>query len=937
MTPSLVRRPGSVAEDPPNPHGTPTTHDGPRTTNTTMFNLDKAIAAWRQSLRYNRAFTADDLDELAQHVRDQVAALVAEGSAVEAAFRRTMREMGDYTTAEAEYRKVYWGKRRRRHELRDELTWRRSMFTNYLTVAFRAMRRRWGYSLLNITGLALGLICCLIIFQYVAYEYSFDDFNENAATLYRVTETSVRNSEEPRTIAMSPYAMGPALTQAVPEVARFARIHMDYAAPVILNTKQPDKAFVEPETFYADPAFLQMFSYPLASGENRLDETGTMLLSASAAQRYFGDADPIGKVLRVNGWTSGDFRVTGVLEDVPTNSHLQFDVILPMEDLLRQAYSDNPNLAWGMRNFNTYVQLRPDANRAEVERKFTDVLMANRKEEYRQANITAHLNVQPLHDVHLNEAVGVGGLTTGSYRTVYFFTLIGLVLFLIALINYVNLSTARALDRAREVGVRKSVGAQRRQLVIQFLFESALTNGIALILAVAGAVLLLPLVNRMADTRLTMALWASPSFATAFAATFCAGTLLAGIYPAFVLSSFRPVAALKGKAGAFASHLWLRKGLVVLQFTASTVLVASTFIVYDQLTYMRHLDLGIDLEHVVTVSGPRVLGEGINRDQAIGTFTQELRKLPGIRQIATSSKLPGRGFNWYTSARQATADPASIVPVVLTRIDTSFADFFGLTLVAGENFRNRAGPTPENEPYDVIANESAVHAIGFDTPDDAVDQIITLGGDPVRIVGVFKDFTWSSAHKARENIFFERIAGGLQVSLKVNTENLPETLAAVEKTYATLFPGNPFQYTFADEQFDQQYRNDQGFASLFSLFAGLAIVIACLGLFGLAAFTATQRTKEIGVRKTLGASVGGLVALLSKDFLVMVGLSFVIAAPVAYVLMSRWLGDFAYRIALGPGVFLLAGGLMLLIAVLTVSYQAIKASLADPVKSLRYE
>ncbi|HMB92407.1 MAG TPA: ABC transporter permease [Rhodothermales bacterium] len=899
------------------------------------FDLDKALAAWRRSLEYNRTFTADDLDELEQHLRDQVAGFVAQGLNEKAAFAQAMREMGDYGTAESEYRKVYWGKLRHRGEVLRELMWRFSMLKNYFKIAFRNLRRQKGYSFINIAGLMLGLTCCLLIFQFVAFEYSFDDFNEHAATIYRVTETSARNNGDSNTIAMSPYAMGGALEEAVPEVVRYARIHPDYANPVISNPEQRDKAFEETDALYVDASFLQMFSYPLVAGENALDEPGTMLLSESAARRYFGEQNPIGRTLKVNGWMSDSYQITGVLKDAPVNSHLQFDFLMPVGPLVQSGYS--PDHAWRLRNFMTYVQLRPDARLDEVERKFTDAWLANVGEVYREGNIVAHLNAQPLRDLHLNNEVMVGALSTGSYRTVYFFTLLGVVLFLIALINYVNLATARALDRAREVGVRKSVGAQRGQLVTQFLFESALTSVIALMLALGATAVLRPVVNQLTGAQLTLAVWVDPLFWISCLVVFCVSTLVAGLYPAFVLSSFRPVAALKGKAGTFASRLWLRKGLVVVQFAASMVLVAGTVIVYNQLSYMRHLDLGIDLEQVLTVSGPRVLDEGVNREGAISTFTQEVRALPGVQQTATSAKLPGLGFNWYTSAWLATADRSSAISGTVARIDSSFADLYGLTLIAGEGFRNRSGSTPQGTPMRVIANALAVKALGFETPDEAVGQLIRLGGDETEIVGVFKDFSWSSAHNTRENMFFEQTQSGLLVSMKVNTASLPQTLTAIEDIYTTLFPGNPFRYTFADAQFEQQYRTDQQFATLFGLFASIAIVIACLGLFGLAAFTATRRTKEIGVRKVLGASVGGIIGLLSKDFLQLVGVAFVVAVPIAYFLMNRWLADFAYHIRIGLGVFLLTGALVLCIALATVSYQSIKAALADPVKSLRHE
>src|SRR5262245_50162533 len=513
------------------------------------------------------------------------------------------------------------------------------MLKNYLATAFRNLLRRKGYSFINIAGLTCGLACCLVIFQYVAYEYSFDEFNANAPYLHRVTQTTIRNGREPETEALNGYALGPALAQNVPEVIRFTRLHPDYSDPVISNSAQPDKVFEEERLYYADPAFLQMFSYPLVLGEaaKALAEPGTLLISEAMARKYFGVENPIGKVLNVNGWISGAFSVNGVFRNTPANSHLQFDFLLPMSDLLQKSRYSDPKHGWNWHNFITYVQLRGDANLTAVEQKFTEVLLSNRGEDFKRINTTANLGAQPLRDVHLNDAVFAPEAVQGSHRTVYFFVIIALITLIIALVNYVNLATARSLDRSREVGVRKVIGAQRRQLVLQFLFESALTNVAALVLAVAFAEILKPFVNNLAGTQLTDWAWTNPKLWAAALTMFSAGTLLAGLYPAFVLSSFKPVAVLKGKAGSTSIRRWLRQGLVVLQFAASVGLLAGTAIVYAQLDYMRNIDLGINLEQILTVPGPRVLSEGADGTQAIKRLTHELRQIPAIRQIATSS------------------------------------------------------------------------------------------------------------------------------------------------------------------------------------------------------------------------------------------------------------------------------------------------------------
>jgi len=484
--------------------------------------------------------------------------------------------------------------------------------------------------------------------------------------------------------------------------------------------------------------------------------------------------------------------------------------------------------------------------------------------------------------------------------------------------------------------VRKAIGAQRRQLVIQFLCESAFTNLLAVLLAAVLAAALQPVVSDLVGASLTRAIWTTPGFWAVFVAVFCAATLLAGLYPAFVLSSFRPVAVLKGKAGSAGAHAWLRRGLVVFQFAAAIALLVATAIVYRQLDFVRSMDLGIDMEQVLTVPSPRMLPEGSDRASAVEAFTQELSSIPAVQETATSSDVPGQGVAFTTTTRRATADPSTEIYVSGTRIDSSFARLYGLELVAGEGFANISTPPAEGEARPIIINETAARAFGFDTPEEAIDEVLE-GDNGRRIVGVFKDFNWSSAHQERENAIFLLGRGEAKVSIRVSTENLPRTIAAIEEIYRGLFPADPFRYSFVDEQFDLQYRNDQRFARLFGIFAGLAIAIACLGLFGLASFTAQQRTKEIGVRKVLGASVSSIVTLLSRDFVALVAVGFVAAAPPAYFIMQRWLENFAYRVDIGPIVFVSVGAAVLVIALLTVSYQSVKAAIADPVESLRYE
>lgn len=816
------------------------------------------------------------------------------------------------------------------------------MFKNYLRTAVRNLARKKGYSFINIAGLTIGLASCLIIFQFVVFEYSFDGFHEHEDDIYRVLQ-AIPLQAEPFEAggAYTPYGLGPALEEDVPEVRHVTRVHPDGAA-IVSNPARAEMVFEEGQTYYVDRAFLQMFTFPLTAGsiETAL-QPGTILLSESTAEKYFPSSNPIGQPLRVTGQVEGEYRVAGIFEDVPTNSHLAFDLLLPMEDLIRESYDDEPEGGWSWNNFSTYVQLRSDANVPAVEQKMTDAYEARRGEELRQQGRKVRLWAQPLEDIHLNaEIVGPANEVMGSYRTVYFFTVIGLVTLLIALVNYVNLATARALDRAREVGVRKAIGAQRRQLLTQFLSESAFTNLIAAVFAVVFAVVFTPVVNNLADTELTGALWTNAWFWVAFIVTFSVATLLAGLYPAFVLSSFKPVSVLKARTRSVGGQLWLRRGLVVLQFAASVVLIGGTAVVYDQLTYMRRMDLGLDLDQVLTVTGPSVLPEGTDQATAMSTFVERLRSLPDVRQVATSTSLPGQGFNWNgASVRRAEDPPASVIRGVATYVDTSFAALYGLELVAGRGFEDITAPPSDSSdaPWSVIANETAVRTLGFKSPSEAVGHALDIGGNDAVIAGVYKDFKWTSAHQPQQNIFFGRFDAGRRVSLRIAAADISSTISTIENVFESQFPGNVFQYEFLDEAFDQQYQNDERFATLFTLFAGLAIAIACLGLFGLASFTTQQRTKEIGVRKVLGATPSGLVGMLAKDFLKLVVVAVVIALPLAYLLMQRWLEQFAYRIDVEPGLFAVVGAATMLLALLTVAYQSIRAAMTDPAQSLRME
>lgn len=815
------------------------------------------------------------------------------------------------------------------------------MYKHYFVITTRNLLRNKVYAGINILGLALGLTCCLLIFQYILFEYSFDTFNRNFDTIYRVVETTFSDGKEPYPSGRTGWAIGPALENEVPEVKHFVRMHPEYNNAVVSNPAQPEKVFEEKDVFYTDASFFKVFSYPFILGDSTrpLSEPETVVISESLAKKYFGEENPIGKTLSVRGWIVGTYRIEGVVEDPPKHSHLQFDILLPMSDLLKKSRFNNPSTAWGWTNFLTYVQLQKGSDLNKVNQKFSEILERNQKDKWEQSNITKKVHAQALNDIHLNEEIESPRSLISSYRSVYFLSIIGIITLFIALINYVNITTASAFDRAREVGIRKVVGALRRQLMSQFFFESTFTILIAFSLSLAASEYVKPHFNELIGTTLPSLLSINSHFWLMCGGLFLLINLLAGFYPAIVLSIYKPINVLKGSRNPSTHRSWLRQGLVVFQFAASIVLLIGTSVVYIQLNFMQNMDMGMDISQILTVSAPRVLPEETTREKAVESFRQELLKLPFVEKVATSDAIPGGGYSFTSSSvKRIPEGQSENVPCAALWIDSTFAQLYGIELLTGDGFKQVSLKAADEEPYPVIANETAIYALGFDSPDQAIhEQVDISNGNICRIVGVYKDVNWASTRFHRQNSFYFMGAGLPHISIKIGTENLANTVSKIGEVYKALFPDNPYLCVFADDSFDLQYKNDQRFAKLFSVFAVLAILISCLGLFGLATFTAQQRTKEIGIRKVLGATVADIVTLLSKDFLTLVIIGFFLAIPIAWYAMGQWLEGFANRIEIGVEVYLLAGLVAILIALGTVSWQSIKAAMSNPVDSLRNE
>ena len=827
--------------------------------------------------------------------------------------------------------------------------WSTIMLKNYLKTAIRNISRQKAYASINIAGLALGLTCCMLIFQFVIYQQSFDRFHEKADQIYRVAFSVDINKTGRTTFAQFGHGAGPAFVEEIPEIDQMARVVPDFfqeGPTVSYRAPSGIRTFKESQVYYADPTLLEMFTFPLVAGDpaSALSQPNTLLLTESAAKRYFGDDDPIGKTLEYRSifYLAGEYTVAGVLKDFPANSHLQADILLPMQDLLNWYGERLSRASWDLDDkFTTYVELTPEAQASSIMPKLNDILYQNLGEGIEEMNAVASFELQPLQDLYLDNETKAGHTASGNRVAVKYFFIIALFTLTIALINYINLATARAIDRAREVGVRKTIGARRGQLIGQFMMESALTNLAAFFLALGCTALLIPFLNRFAQIEISfLHAWKDPQFLGVCIGVFALSVLLSGLYPSFILSSFRPVSALKGKVDAMRGRINLRKGLVVFQFATSIALLIGTCVVYLQLNYMRGMDIGMDVQQILVVTSPRVLPDDMDGATAETTLKNEILELAAVKEASFAGNMIGKGFNVGTLALLAGADPSMAREARVTGVDHAFADLYGLSLLAGEPFREGMPAwfigSPD-EPRPVLINETAVRTLGLPNNEAALDQLIDMGGMRYVVQGVLKDFNWSSAHQPTEAVLFRHLAVNRFLSLKVSQAKMASTITAIQEIYEDLFPEDVFQYQFADAVYAEQYRNDERFATLFSIFSTLTILIACLGLFGLASFTATRRRKEIGIRKVLGATSTSIVRLISLEYIFIIGFALLLGTPPAWYFMQNWLAGFAYRIDWSWWIVIMVGGLTLVIAIFTISYQAIRAATANPVKSLRYE
>ncbi len=816
------------------------------------------------------------------------------------------------------------------------------MLQNFIKMAFRHMIRSKGFSAINILGLAVGIACCVLILMYVRNELSFDKYLGNSESIQRLA-LDRKYPERVRSYVVTPYSFAGAMKETFPEIKEVVRIFNFNGpgnAPMLLNIDE--QVFEEENAMFVDTSFFNVFDFHLVRGEPSevLVQPNSAVLTVATARRLFGDADPIGKTIKVpNGQI--DLVVTGISEDVPVNSHFTYNILLstnaPNFNFLQQ-----PNFV----NFAcyTYLLMEEGASPASVEAGMDDFVTKHASgdilrmsglsySEYLAAGHGYRYFLQPLEDIYLHSNLEGELSPPGSMTRIYIFTTIAFFILLIAIINFMNLSTAQATERAKEVGIRKTLGSVRGQLISQFMVEALLISVISTLLAIGVLYFLVPVFNDVSGKTFTLwqvVNWGSIPLFMMFAVLI---GLLSGSYPAFVLSGFDPISVLKGKLISTKHGAWMRNGLVVFQFAISVVLIISTIVVYSQLQFIRNKELGFNKEQLLTLQ--RAGGLQTKTE----AFKDELLKLPQVTSVGACNVMPGGTYAGLSFRKAGSNEPLVGNGVF---VDEDFVESMEMELVAGRDFDERFADSAV-----VVLNETAVRELGLTDPVgkrlSTNDFNLAQGGGTAyyEVIGVVKDYHFQSLHQtiAPVYIFLNNNPNGANnlLTVRVRPGDAETSIAAIEGLWKQFMPDQPFSFTFLDNELQQLYIAEQVAQKIFGLFSVLAIFIACIGLLGLAAYLTQQRTKEIGIRKILGASIGNIIGLLSKDFLKLVLIALVIGIPLAWYAMDQWLTNFAYSIKLSWWIFAIAGLLAVSIAFLTVSYQSLRAAIANPIKSLRDE
>lgn len=801
------------------------------------------------------------------------------------------------------------------------------MFTNYILAFFRQVGRNKVFSILNLLGLSVGMAAFMLLLQFVVYENSFDEFHQDSDNIYRVRYDAYRNGQRMFACAAAVPAVGPAMKNNFPEVLEYS-----WAFPLSgVLTNDQNVSYRENKIQIATPSFLSMLDWGMISGDSSaLSMPNTIVLTESAATKYYGDDDPIGKTLRFGD--EFEFEIRGLIKDVPENSHIKFSALISAETLHQWSEGQSRN-AWGWYDFNTYILLEEGTDPQLFQEKFAKWLAVERAEAWGDDSFQEFI-LQPLEDIHLHSDLLQESEPEeqGDADTVMILAIIALAVLGIAWINYINLASSRALERAREVGIRKVVGGQKKQLIFQFLTESLMMNILAAGFSLVIVALSLPYFNQLTERSLSLTLFGEPQFWAGLVALFLFGAFMAGLYPAFVLSSFKPVLVLKGKFSENGRGYLMRKILVVFQFSASVALIAGTFLVHSQVKYMQKMNLGVSIDQKMVLRGPGNVTDTLFQE-IYRTFKAEVNRTGGISQLTSSSNIPGDEIFWASGIRRVDEEEGRGVIYVIG-MDEDYLAAFDIELLAGRNFSPEYG----TEDLAVIINQRAVDFLEFTSPEDAIGKIVDFHGEERHIVGVIADYHQMSLKQEPIPLLYRYFpASSEYFIMKVDPKQLDVALIGLENTWNQFYEGNPFETFFLDEFFDRQYRMEKQLNTAVGFFALVAILIAALGLFGLSSYTTLQRTKEIGIRKVNGASPGRILKLISKDYLVLILLSVIIASPLTWLLIRRWLEAFPYQVSLHWWVFIFTGLIALVLALAAVSIQTLRAANKNPTESLKYE
>lgn len=815
-----------------------------------------------------------------------------------------------------------------------------AMLKNYLVIAYRNLLKHKRYAFINISGLMVSFACCALVWLYVQHELSYDKFYTQADQIYRAWVLEDYGENEQFFNTVTPVPLAEALKNSIPEVEEAVRIG-------VLNDVVKKDDFSDNEQFvFVDPAFTQLFDTEVVEGEADLSELRNVLLSETVAKKYFGDQAAVGELLSIKvGAALAEYKVSGVIKDPPANASFAYHILIPFENS-QFVMSERGRTSWYNVFVETYVLLREDAQAAQAEAKFPDMMRQALGENYQEGEY--NVGLQPLTDIHLNLDFPVGAAEVIDPRYIYILSGVAILILLVASINFVTLAIGRSISRSREVGIRKAIGALRKQLMTQFWSEALLITAIAMLLGILLAIVLLPTFNQLAGQSLVFSL-SLGNIVFVISLLLLIG-LLAGFYPAAVLSGFSPIQSLRGILRMEHERVGLRKVMVTFQFVLAIVLIAATLIMKQQLAYIQNKNLGFDQEQIVVITQnmQASLSEGFTVYLEEGRQRKErienaLSRLPEVKSVAGSSYTFGQS-NWIEVGY--TSEQGQYREFYMDIVDQDFVPTYGLKLSAGRNFARANGADTRSG---VLVNETFVKAFGLN---DAVGGTLPKPFDMYQIIGVLEDFHYQSLHTEIEPAILvinpEDILSNLEnvgfvgnptpkISVKLQSASLTETMAELKEVWQQQAPDQQFDFTFLDETLDAQYRQEQKLGTIFSITSGLGIFIACLGLFGLVTLSVSRRTKEIGIRKILGASTWEVLLLTYREFIGLIAIAFLISIPLAYLAMQRWLGDFPYRIDIGGSAFLIAGSLILCIATLTIAAQAYKAALAKPVDSLRSE